>query len=383
MSVAAGVSVFRSAVRCAGGRAALLLLVLLQAFALLGQEPGGSGPAPFMVAASLHTGHIIPHSRELVDVSGSRPFGVELDALWLLADERHTRASGLVSRRGAALHLIDFGAPELLGRMVSLTPFVEPMIRAQLRLHGSVRLGVGVAYLSRPYDERSNPRNLFYSTAVSFTAMVNAYLHYRLTPRLALTAGYNFNHVSNGGMKEPNKGINFPTWSVGAIHAFKPVHIQRPVRDDAWRTQARGYRYVLLSATNKNAPPRPGTDGVVRCYNLGGLGIWGRRIGRLSGLSVGTEWSHDGHARELMSREGVDESAWEGTLLGGPELISGRVRFALLFGAYVFAPSWEGDRVHQRYQLTYIIGRGVLVGASLKAHRHVADVFDLRLGWIW
>lgn len=351
--------------------------------ALSAQQNIGAEQPPFLLGASVHTGSIIAHSRELVDVSTSHPFGIELDAMWLLADERHTRASGLVARRGVALHLIDFGAPDLLGSMVSLTPFVEPMILAQRRMHGSVRLGVGLAYLSRPYDAENNPRNLFYSTPVSFTAMVNAYLGCRITPQWEATAGFNFNHVSNGGVKEPNKGINYPTWSLGVIHAFRPATIQRPVRDDAWRMQPRNYRYAVLSATHKNAPARPGSDAVVSCYNVGGMALLGRRIGRLSGAALGTEWVHDGHARELMSRTEVEGSAWEGALMAGPELISGRVRCALLFGAYVFAPSWSGDSVYQRYNLTYTIGRGLLVGTSLKAHRHVADVFDLRVGWIW
>lgn len=364
-------------------RWATVLFVLAHALVLVAQDNVPVPRAPFQLSAALHSGFIIPHSKELVDVSASRPRALEIDALWLLADERHTRASGLVSRRGLALHLVDFDAPDLLGRMVSVTPFVEPMILARHRLHGSVRVGVGLAYLTRPYDPTENPDNLFYSSPVSFMAMVNAYAGYRITPSWEVIAGFNYNHISNGGMKQPNKGINFPTWSLGALYSFKPMVIGRPVRDEAWREEARNYRYVVLSAAQKNAPAEDGSGGVERHFRVGGMGIWGRRLGRLTGASLGTEWIYDGQARELMDREGVDDSAWVGALMGGPELLSGRVRFALLFGAYVFAPSWEGDAVYQRYQLSYTFGRGLLVGTSLKAHRHVADVFDLRLGWVW
>ena len=361
----------------------LALVLIAQGGLLLAQDSAVPQRPLFQVSASAHTGFIIPHSKELVDVSSAQPSGIELDALWLMADERHTRTSGMVSRRGLALHLVDFDEPDLLGRMISVTPFVEPMILARHRLHGSVRVGVGLAYLTKPYDAETNPDNLFYSSTVSFTALVNAYLGYRVTPSWEAIAGFNYNHISNGGMKQPNKGINFPTWSLGALYSFRPMVIGRPAPDDVWRTEARSYRYVVLSAAQKNAPSEDGSGELERYFRVGGMGIWGRRLGRLMGASLGTEWSYDGQARELMDREGVDDSAWVGALMGGPELISGRVRFALLFGAYVFAPSWEGDAVYQRYQLSYTFGRGLMVGTSLKAHRQVADVFDLRIGWIW
>ncbi len=360
-----------------------MLLCFLWATVVSAQQVEEKARPQFQVAASAHSGFIIPHSQELVDVSSSHPYGLELDAVWLRADERYSRASGLVTRRGLALHLIDFDAPDLLGGMVSVTPYVEPMILPQHRLHGAVRLGVGLAYLSMPYDEETNPDNLFYSSSVSFTAMVNAYLGYRITPKWEAIAGFNYNHISNGGSKQPNKGINFPTWSLGALYSFKPMAIERPARDDTWRTEPRAYRYIVLSVAQKNVTAEDGSGEKERRFLVGGMGILGRRLGRLTGVSFGTEWIYDGQAQELMAREGLDDSAWLGALMAGPELISGRVRFALLFGAYVYAPSWDGDAVYQRYQLSYTFGRGLMVGTSLKAHRHVADVFDLRIGWTW
>ncbi|MBL7964760.1 MAG: acyloxyacyl hydrolase [Flavobacteriales bacterium] len=339
--------------------------------------------APFSLGLSGHHGFIIPHSQELVDVSTSHPRGVELNAAWLLADEHHTRASGVVSRRGVAMHLIDFGAPDLLGHMLSVSAFVEPMIRAQDRVHGSVRLALGLAYLDQPYDPETNPGNLFYSTNISFLACVNAYLGLRINPQWEASGGFNYNHISNGGMKQPNKGMNFPTWSLGASYCLRPVVIQRPIRDDAWRTAKRTYTYLVGSASVKNAPATDGNDEVLRCSLLGILGVRGWRVGRMAGLSAGTEWVHDGYAEEMSARDGANENGWMGAVMAGPELLSGRVRFALLFGAYVYALAWSGDAVYQRYQLSYTVGRGLMVGTSLKAHRHVADVFDLRLGWVW
>ena len=107
----------------------------------------------------------------------------------------------------------------------------------------------------------------------------------------------------------------------------------------------------------------------------------GRRVGRLSGLSLGTEWVYDGYAQEILRRANVEKSPWKGGILGGYELLVNRVRFTIHFGAYVYHPSGDPDPVYQRYGIFYRFGRHLVVGSTLKAHRHVADVFDMRLGW--
>jgi hypothetical protein len=66
-----------------------------------------------------HSGFIIAHSRDLIDVSRSNPFGFELSAQWLLSSARHTETMGLISKRGFAFHYMDFDNPPVLGRTFS------------------------------------------------------------------------------------------------------------------------------------------------------------------------------------------------------------------------------------------------------------------------
>lgn len=360
---------------------ALLACAFLVLLACKAQD-SAARRSPLSIGLNGHRGFIIPHSRDIVDVSGSDPFGAELDLFWTLADERFTRRTGLVTRRGFALHWIDFDDRQVLGRMVGLTPFVEPLVRAQHRLHGAVRLGAGLAWLSRVYDASANPSNLFFSTRLSFTGIVAATVGWRMTPAWEVGCGFHYNHISNGGMKEPNKGMNFPTWAFGLVHTPHPVPITRPVRDDAWRTQPRHSDEVAVSLSVKNTPSTGGDPGE-RTWLLGAMWLHGHRIGRLSGLAGGAEAVHDGFTRVVKDRNGDGSSAWKAAVLGGPELLVGRVRFGILFGGYVLNAGRTSDAVYQRYLLRYRAGRHLALGCSLKAHRHVADVIDLRLGWCW
>lgn len=339
---------------------------------------------PFLLGVRAHYGFIIPHSKDVINVSHSNPYGFEVSAQWLLHREKYTRNSGVVAKRGFVAHYINFDNPEVLGHCISIAPCIEPMVRPWGRLYGSVQMGLGLSYLSKVYDKETNPTNLFFSSTVSLLAMTNAYLFFKISPHWEASLGFNYNHISNGGMKLPNKGMNFPTYNIGASYNFRPSTITRPLKNDDWKQQQQKYYAYLLSITTLKTAIATSLFPEDRlCWQFGAIAMAGKRVGRLSGFSIGTEWVHDGFAREMLEREGSQKSAWKGGLLFGHELLVNRVRFNIHLGAYLYNPSGDIDPVYQRYGLYYRAGRHVMFGSTLKSHRHVADVFDLRLGWIW
>lgn len=336
---------------------------------------------PFQWGCRLHSGFIIPHSREIINVAQSNPFGLEITAQWVLNTPEQTRKLGLISKRGFAFHYVNFDNPQILGHTVAVVPFVEPLIRPWGNFYGSIRLGLGPAWLTKLYDPETNPTNLFFSFPLSLWAMLNAHVHYKLSPQWELSAGINYNHISNGGMKNPNKGMNFPTYNAGASYSLKPVKMTRPEKNKDWKNEPRYYGHLSLIGTLKNMDPAPEYPELTRCWSYGALLTGAKRVGRFSGLTLGTEWVHDGFAAETLRRQNIRRSAWKGAILTGHELLVGRVSFGTYLGVYLFNPSGDLDPVYQRYVLQYRFGRRLLVGSSMKAHRHVADVFDLRIGW--
>ncbi|MBK8967709.1 MAG: acyloxyacyl hydrolase [Saprospiraceae bacterium] len=364
--------------------ACLTLLCLMPAMLEAQADSLKSGErSPFLLGGRLHYGFIIPHSKDIAGVAGSHPRGFELNVQWLLAQEKHTRHSGVIAKRGFLFHYINYDHPDVLGYCLSLAPYIEPLIRPDRRLYGSIQMGVGVSYLSKRYDEKTNPTNLFFSTPISFLLITNAYLNFKINTRWDISLGFNYNHISNGGMKTPNKGMNFPTYNIGTAYNFSPVAITRAPKTHAWKQAKRHYYYAQAVGTIKTAEATPAIPEKKITWQLGAIGMAGWRIGRLSALAAGTEWIHDGWTRENLDRAGDPTSAWKGGVLFGHELITGKVRFTVHLGAYVLNPSRTTDPVYQRYGLFYRIGRHLQVGSTLKAHRHVADVFDMRLGWVW
>ncbi len=360
----------------------LLLLSSLWPFASTAQ-PSEVNLNPVLVGARVHRGFIIPHSRELIDVSRTKPRGVEVNIQWVESRPERTERSGVVAKRGFALYYFNYDNPEVLGQSTALAAYVEPMFRAERRLYGSLQTGLGVAYVSKVYDAAHNPTNLFFSSHLNLLAMLHLHLHYRFAPRWEISTSFHYNHISNGGMSLPNKGMNFPSWSTGMAYAIKPGVVQRAPRSEVWKEEARHFIWVHVVGSAKTVLA-DGSFAHGRVQWLwGATAMAGHRIGRLSALSAGTEWIHDGWKRARLDLQNDTRSAWLGGLLVGHELIAGRVRFNMHIGTYIFHQARETDLLYQRYGLFYTAGKHLLIGSTLKAHRHVADVFDVRIGWLF
>lgn len=358
-----------------------LLMFLILPVLSLAQDSGSTHP--FQVNAKWHRGFIIPHSRELIDVSHSNPYGFELNTHWLVLGEQAIKETGLLAKRGFATYYFNFDNPEVLGHCIAFVPYVEPLIRPWGRLYGSCQLGLGAAYISKVYHETNNPTNLFFSLPVSFWAMLNADIYYKIGPKWQAIIGFNYNHISNGGMKLPNKGMNFPTFNLGIQYALQSIALKKPPKNDAWKTRPKNFCYFLVAGSVKNAPAEPLSTKVEPGIIYGAQWMLGRRVGRMSALSAGLEFVHDGYDRILLDRLSDKTSTWKGGLLVGHELLVGKVRFTTHLGPYFYNPSRTTDAVYQRYGLFYRFSQHLLVGSTLKAHRHVAEVFELRIGWIW
>ena len=359
--------------------------LVLSAFLLLCIRTNVSAQAPFSIGTRAHYGFIIPHSETIASLANSKPRGFEISAQWLVNDVKRVQRSGVISKRGVLLLYMNYNNPDVLGWSLSVAPYVQPLIRPDKRLYGSFQMGGGLAFINKVYDEETNPDNFFFSTKISFLLMTNAYLHFKVNPQWTASLAFNYNHISNGGIKTPNKGMNFPSYNAGFSYALKPIEIKRIPRNTEWKSKPRNYASVHLASTLKTASPSFGVT-EHQLKSIHGISFTaGRRIGHLSGLALGTEWIWDGWTRELLDRENDSASALRGSILFGHDLLIHKVRFSTYFGVYLFNPTrfhhfTENDAIYQRYSLFYTFGKRLQVGTTLKAHRQVAEVFDLRVG---
>ncbi len=334
-----------------------------------------------MAGVRSHYGFIIAHSRELKDVSHTFPWGVETELAWQFMGDKAWQYCYCYPRAGVSFFYTNFDNPDVLGSSWALYVFVEPMIGAENRISGSVRFGGGPNYLDKVYDEETNPENKFYSSPVSFIVMLNAGLNYRINKFWNVRLAGNFNHISNGGIKNPNKGINFPTFNLGVDYNLRPLPYTNKTKNDS----------ILINPWKKRteisffSTAKTDIKGQERYLVYGFMGKYSRVTGRLSALSLGLEWASDGADKKEIERNGImtggkpADHRYAAFLLGH-DLLLGDFNFSVQLGVYVYSPFDRMDEVYQRYGISYHFTGMLFCGINLKAHRHVADFFDFRLG---
>jgi len=333
---------------------------------------------PTILGLTVDYGFLIKHSESLREIDNAYPFGIGLDWSKQLITRSAWEFCNCFPRMGVNLTYWNYDNPKVLGSGLIATGYVEPYFQTHKRSNLFVRMGLGGAYLDNPYDEVSNPQNLSYSTNLSFSITVGVGLNYRINNKLSLRMAAMYNHISNGGIRTPNKGLNYPTLQLGVNQSLEDITYPTLLKKGKPEPPVDRTRITL---THFSGWSNASVGDKSKYYVSGLLVNYSHWIASRSALTAGTEWIADFSRKELIRLQGDNESFLTGALLLGHEFWLGRVTFSQALGIYYFNQYRTTDDVYQRYGLTYNFTRRFFAGVNLKAHRHVADFFDFRIGY--
>ena len=326
--------------------------------------------------ASLHYGFVIVHSKELRPVKNSNPFGIDIGIGKQLFSQNAYDACKCAPKLGFNLQLWDYDNPEVLGRGAFFNFLVETQFRnGAKKIFPSAFFGTGIVYGSKPYDAETNPNNLSYSTEFSFSLLLGAAVNYRLDKSTSAFIRANYNHSSNGGRKQPNKGINFPTASAGL--SFYPGTLSEELNFDVNNKiiPESKNKYELRTFVSSENVSSVGDAQ----YFIGGFeALYSRWVGGVHTLTGSVEMIWDHARKKSMELSGLeDEAFYTAGVLLGHEFQLGKFVFRQSLGAYLYDEYDVNDALYQRYSLAYNAFGPVHISFGLKAHRHVADFLDI------
>lgn len=327
------------------------------------------------------TGLIIPHRDTLERIASSTPRGFQLEISRFNISEKSWRSCNCYARTGFSFSFFDYGNREELGQSYNLAFFLEPYFNVNDRLSFSYRAGMALTYLNQTFDQKTNPQNLFYSSHLSY--MINASLqaNYKLKPELILNGGVFYNHISNGGMKQPNLGMNFPTLSLGLDYILNPVtkDLIKYQKSSDFDKSLKFYGRFIYSLKTIEAFDSTMSDvqKPVLGIELGAI----KPVSKLNALLLGAEVISDGSWRLRNRRWAADFDHRTFNIMIGHGFLLGRFMFSQQLGIYAFKdyPN-TSSIIFQRYGLFYQFDKFVNLGFSMKAHLEVAEIMDVRLG---
>jgi hypothetical protein len=328
----------------------------------------------------IHRGIILPHSKELKPISNTPVTAIQLDIGRFSGGEQAFNQCNCSFNSGISLQVADFGNSKELGQSMALTGYMEPYLFTRSAWQISFRYGLGLNYLNRVYHSETNPRNVFYSSPISFLTYLNLNAALRVSPHTHLNTGLFYNHISNGGMRMPNKGMNFPTLSLGLDYAlparnfdFIPASQNANHHHNIWLF----VQSAFSAKTYSGSAVKQGRLLPVISFQAGSL----YSLGKLSAIGLAVEYMDDRFQQQNLADYQINLPHQQVGALATHAFTFGRWILAQQYGLYVYNRDPQARTAYQRYQLMYRVFEDWHIGGSLKAHRHIADVFDVRIMW--
>lgn len=354
----------------------ILFIFIINCLNASGQEELSN---PVSVAVKPQYGLILTHSSKVEHLTYTNPFGLELEYSWLMLKDKNWQQCNCYSKAGISFLYVNYDNPEIVGNSYNLIGFAEPFFIRKKRFMFSARMGVGVSFLDKIYDSEVNPENTFFSTHVSFIVHIDINAYYQLSNRYSLMAYAKYNHISNGGVKQPNYGMNFPMFGLG-LNFYPSGKIIFPYREKTEFIPEYFYNMYTFGMAKKIKENEYYPEETTIVFGLYGLA--GRTISKLNGFSIGLEYINDGGAKEEISRKGLSDDHQKISGLIGHHLLFGKYDFSQYWGTYIYAP-YKQHNFYQRYSLSYKFSKRVLGGVTLKVHGDVADSFHILLGYLF
>lgn len=285
-----------------------------------------------------------------------------------------------------------FGNNDVFGEAFAIIPHVTfPIVKGK-RWGFDFRMGGGIGYVTKRYEEVTNPKNVVIGSYVNSAILFQPMLHYVASPRVRAFAGFAFTHYSNGASQFPNLGINLMAFKAGVSIIpsqklpeepnFKPKK-EIPI-------DKRFHLKLSMAVGRREAMGFGGPKYPVYMAMLEG----GRAISRTHRMTAGIcfEYRTDivkfVELSDLQDYKDVDpikeSQRWSVTV--GDELLMGKLGFSAQVGVYLHKPlnlpSPYYFRLGLRYYLLDPEKHRYLphLGVYLKSHTANAEYFGFGFG---
>jgi len=331
----------------------------------------------FSIGAGLQHGFIFAHSPGVQNTKGARPTGAELIFSWQRNDPAIWNLCNCYPRQGFLINYYNYDT-EILGSALTSAFFLEPLFRISKKFQLSFKVSAGLSYMSNPFDSIHNPGNQSYSTKLSGYLLVGGGAWYKINEHFWLNGSINYQHISNGGFRQPNKGINWPTVGVAVSYQKEERNFYsgKKQKEKFWKDDGIRWDLGVFGITKKIRDK----NGNSKRLPLIGISVQAsKQVGAIHALTAGFELFYDDALKNKIEHDSVTgTSAIRSGILIGHEFLLGKFIFSQRLGVYIINSTDYFTTFYHRWGFQYRFNKQWGVGFNLQAHKHVADFIDLR-----
>jgi hypothetical protein len=281
---------------------------------------------------------------------------------------------------GLTLYGSNLGNKEYLGYGFGAYSFIEfPMVE-NTDSYLSWKMGVGLGYVTKVFDQELNPKNDATSTHMNALLCLGVTGKWRFAKDYSLLYGIDLTHFSNGSTRMPNLGLNIPTLSLGVAYHWKGKNLpgveQKVFTKTPFFTNWNWTNVAIISS--KEAFPTGGRNYPV--YALNSF-VW-KQFKAKVGMEVGLDFISK---QSLMKyREYIPKTQWTIFQIGAYTsyiLPLDRLRFIVGMGVYLKDRYDMDNEIYHRVGMRYECENGLLFNLVLKTHWAKADYVEYGVGY--
>lgn len=327
--------------------------------------------------ARMKAGFLLGHRVVMGHLAQEHAYAAELSYVFRTNGEKSWHRHYNYPEISINLYYGSVGNTQILGNFSGVYSSIAIPFVAKERFRFSGKLGCGLAYTNKVYDEVLNKKNVAVSTHINIFASIGldarAYFG-----KNWLSVGIDMTHFSNGGTKVPNLGLNIPYLSL----AYGRFISKAEERSTEERQTVVPQRKLLLGATAiasvKEVFPTNG-----RAYPVYALSLHARMFMK---PKVGWEVAFDAISKQAIFgyRAEVEKTQWKIMQFGiyaGYLLPLNQFHFVLGMGAYVRDFYNPDGLLYHRVGMRYYLKNGIHLNLVLKSHWGKADYVEWGIGY--
>lgn len=286
---------------------------------------------------------------------------------------------------------VNFGDKEVLGNAYGVLPELHFTLTKWKGFRLNLQFGTGVAYLNKPFNTITNPKNNAIGSNLNNVSSLKFGLTYQWNDRWITSLSTGMVHFSNGLSSSPNTGINIYGLALGSVYNFgmkaskeevisEPRNIEESNSFNRWVLDFQ-YHYGFTEYTVPDGPKYS-----VHAFSLGG----GYRYTEFMTVLVGGEYEYNEgkyvfFKRNFYTEQQALDQARSSIIYIENELRFGRVFNRIRMGFYMPWPIKNSRSIYTKVVTGLYLPeiKGTVrpyVGVVLKTHTAVADYLGVLFG---
>lgn len=356
-----------------------ILLFLAVATSAVAQDTLSREDYTYSIGGSISKGFIIRHDKSIGHLAQSHPTGFSVFLKKHTFGKRDWEKVFHYPDIGLVFDYFDYHNP-MLGQTFSTLGFLDYYLSRKQSSALTLQLGMGLCYATNPYNPETNNKNI--AIGSSFTYALRAQLAYQrqILSLLDVMLAIRLSHYSNGAFKMPNKGINVPTIDLGLSYRLgkqQPVY-QHFSKTPTYQEDIK-FNFVLASGI-KEIDPIGGDKFPFFTFSF----FASKQVSLSNSFNLGFDGFYSLATKEERAidrnLEGKNPDFKRIGLVGGHELILGKLSLLTQLGIYLYRPYKTDKAIYQRYGLKYDFGKHFFGIVSLKSHYGKADAVEWGIG---